>query len=484
MFVNKAKPLQSLQEITLLHTVMAKSVFIILTIVAHLGVLFSEDSCEYFQLMEHLNLTDSVRFLQSRPVDDWRKPSQVFIDSTVANIIQLEGMTQSLTSLLWLDMKWKNSFISWDPNKFCGMESMTIPLDLLWLPDLYIYEVMDGDASPVVNILEVKHDGSVKHSKPIRLVSACTLDIFGFPFDTQKCTITFGPYVHTVEQMTVLAASNSSVVTQRSRDNFSKRGEWELLHVDVQNRNLSFSGILYSQVKYTITLKRIPIVYVVNLICPAGLLIILDFSGMFISVTGGERLGFKITVVLGFLVLLLILNDQLPKTDVFPILGVFCGLCFALMIVSIMGTVGVLYMVEMSSVSSEVPSWMKKWVLKHMAKALLVKTSHTADTGADESIIGFSNSSIPRTSIRMKKATEKTSTKDSSEAILLKKVLLEILMIRRHLANAKLKEESQNDWHMVAYVLDRFICIFYFFSVVISMGILITVWAIPHIDSA
>ncbi|XP_041124800.1 5-hydroxytryptamine receptor 3A-like isoform X3 [Polyodon spathula] len=333
MFVNKAKPLQSLQEITLLHTVMAKSVFIILTIVAHLGVLFSEDSCEYFQLMEHLNLTDSVRFLQSRPVDDWRKPSQVFIDSTVANIIQLEGMTQSLTSLLWLDMKWKNSFISWDPNKFCGMESMTIPLDLLWLPDLYIYEVMDGDASPVVNILEVKHDGSVKHSKPIRLVSACTLDIFGFPFDTQKCTITFGPYVHTVEQMTVLAASNSSVVTQRSRDNFSKRGEWELLHVDVQNRNLSFSGILYSQVKYTITLKRIPIVYVVNLICPAGLLIILDFSGMFISVTGGERLGFKITVVLGFLVLLLILNDQLPKTDVFPILGVFCGLCFALMII-------------------------------------------------------------------------------------------------------------------------------------------------------
>ncbi|MGH0191658.1 UNVERIFIED_CONTAM: hypothetical protein FKN15_068418 [Acipenser sinensis] len=119
----------------------------------------------------------------------------------------------------------------------------------------------------------------------------------------------------------MVAASNSSVVTQLSRDNFSKRGEWELLHIDVQNLNLSFSGILYSQVKYTITLKRIPIVYVVNLICPAGFLIILDFAGMFISITGGERLGFKVTVVLGFLVLLLILNDQLPNTDVSPILG-------------------------------------------------------------------------------------------------------------------------------------------------------------------
>ncbi|XP_041077064.1 5-hydroxytryptamine receptor 3A-like isoform X2 [Polyodon spathula] len=426
--------------------------------------------------MEHLNLTDSVRFLQSRPVDDWRKPTEVFIDSTVANIIELEGKTQSLTSLLWLEMTWKNSFISWDPKEFCGMESMTIPLGLLWLPDLYIYEIMDDDVSPVINILQVKHDGSVKQSKPVRLVSACKLDIFGFPFDTQKCTVTFGPYVHTVEQMTMLAASNSSVVTQISRDNFSKRGEWELLHVDVQNLNLSFSGILYSQVKYTITLKRIPIVYVVNLICPAGILIILDFAGMFISVTGGERLGFKITVVLGFLVLLLILNDQLPNTEVSPILGVFCMLCFALMIVSIMGTVGVLYMVEMSSVSSEVPSWMKKWVLKHMAKALLVKTSHTADKGADESIIGFSNSSVRSTSIRMKKA----SKNHSKEAILLKKVLLEIVMIRRHLANTRLKEESQNDWHMVAYVLDRFICIFYFFSIVISMGILITVWLIPH----
>ncbi|XP_041077068.1 5-hydroxytryptamine receptor 3E-like isoform X4 [Polyodon spathula] len=385
---------------------MAKSVLIILIISAHLGVLFSEESCGYFPLMEHLNLTDSVRFLQSRPVDDWRKPTEVFIDSTVANIIELEGKTQSLTSLLWLEMTWKNSFISWDPKEFCGMESMTIPLGLLWLPDLYIYEIMDDDVSPVINILQVKHDGSVKQSKPVRLVSACKLDIFGFPFDTQKCTVTFGPYVHTVEQMTMLAASNSSVVTQISRDNFSKRGEWELLHVDVQNLNLSFSGILYSQVKYTITLKRIPIVYVVNLICPAGILIILDFAGMFISVTGGERLGFKITVVLGFLVLLLILNDQLPNTEVSPIL----------------------------------------------------------------------DSSVRSTSIRMKKA----SKNHSKEAILLKKVLLEIVMIRRHLANTRLKEESQNDWHMVAYVLDRFICIFYFFSIVISMGILITVWLIPH----
>ncbi|MGH0165223.1 UNVERIFIED_CONTAM: hypothetical protein FKN15_048474 [Acipenser sinensis] len=149
-------------------------------------------------------------------------------------------------------MTWKNNFISWDPNEFCGMESITIPLDLLWLPDLYIYEIMDEDVSPVVNVLEVKHDGSVKQTKPIRLVSACKLNIFGFPFDTQKCTITFGPYVHTVEQITMVAASNSSVVTQLSRDNFSKRGEWELLHIDVQNLNLSFNGILYSQVKYTL----------------------------------------------------------------------------------------------------------------------------------------------------------------------------------------------------------------------------------------
>ncbi|XP_058849874.1 5-hydroxytryptamine receptor 3A-like isoform X3 [Acipenser ruthenus] len=216
-----------------------------------LDVLFSENSCEYFQLMEHLKLTDSVRFLQSRPVDDWRKPTQVFIDSTVANIIQLEGTTQRLTSLLWLDMTWKNSFISWDPNEFCGMETITIPLDLLWLPDLYIYEIMDDDVSPVVNVLQVKHDGSVKQSNPVRLVTACKLDIFGFPFDTQKCTITFGPYVHTVEQITMVAASNSSVVTQLSRDNFSKRGEWELLHIDVQNLNFSFSGTLHSQVKYT-----------------------------------------------------------------------------------------------------------------------------------------------------------------------------------------------------------------------------------------
>lgn len=71
-----------------------------------------------------------------------------------------------------------------------------------------------------------------------------------------------------------------------------------------------------------------PILYVINLIVPAGFLVLVDVASMFIPMEGGERLGFKITVVLGFSVLLLILNDLLPNSEVTPILGESCTVCY------------------------------------------------------------------------------------------------------------------------------------------------------------
>lgn len=36
---------------------------------------------------------------------------------------------------------WKNERISWDPDKFCGITQISVPTDMLWRPDLFIYEM-------------------------------------------------------------------------------------------------------------------------------------------------------------------------------------------------------------------------------------------------------------------------------------------------------------------------------------------------------
>lgn len=60
----------------------------------------------------------------------------------------------------------------------------------------------------------------------------------------------------------------------------------------------------------------------VNLIVPLFLFLILDVASFFINEARGEKLSFKVTVLLSISVLLLILKDMLPSTeDRLPMIG-------------------------------------------------------------------------------------------------------------------------------------------------------------------
>lgn len=62
--------------------------------------------------------------------------------------------------------------------------------------------------------------------------------------------------------------------------------------------------------------------YVINLIVPLFYLLVLDLASFFISEARGEKLSFKVTVLLSISVLLLILQDMLPSTEeTLPMIG-------------------------------------------------------------------------------------------------------------------------------------------------------------------
>lgn len=62
--------------------------------------------------------------------------------------------------------------------------------------------------------------------------------------------------------------------------------------------------------------------YVIILIVPLFYLLVLDLASFFISDARGEKLSFKVTVLLSISVLLLILQDMLPSTeDRLPMMG-------------------------------------------------------------------------------------------------------------------------------------------------------------------
>ncbi|CAM9344046.1 unnamed protein product, partial [Lampetra planeri] len=71
-----------------------------------------------------------------------------------------------------------------------------------------------------------------------------------------------------------------------------------------------------------VTIFRKPMLYVINLIVPLFFLLVLDLASFFICDNSGEKLSFKVTVLLSISVLLLILKDILPSTeDELPMIG-------------------------------------------------------------------------------------------------------------------------------------------------------------------
>lgn len=60
---------------------------------------------------------------------------------------------------------------------------------------------VDDDVSQACPYVYINHTGHIRWDRMLRLVSACNLKIFSFPFDVQNCTFTFGSYMHTSKKI-------------------------------------------------------------------------------------------------------------------------------------------------------------------------------------------------------------------------------------------------------------------------------------------
>lgn len=66
---------------------------------------------------------------------------------------------------------------------------------------------MDVGKSPDIPYVYVRHHGEVQNYKPLQVVTACSLDIYNFPFDVQNCSLTFTSWLHTSEYTALRAGA-------------------------------------------------------------------------------------------------------------------------------------------------------------------------------------------------------------------------------------------------------------------------------------
>ncbi|KAM9773386.1 5-hydroxytryptamine receptor 3A isoform 2-T2 [Syngnathus typhle] len=315
------------------------------------GVESSEQVCSYHDVLNHLNLTtQTTLYYMTRPVKDYKKPTVVVLELILYAILDVREIDQTFIPYVWILTSWYNDHIFWDPEQFCGIMNISAPIELFWKPDLTIEEIVmlpcriEKDKAPPSPHLTIFHDGFVVMQNNHVLLSTCKLDIYQFPFDHQSCKLTFKSVVHSSQELQLLHAISSAEATQWSREGMRTQNEWIFVSATVVDNSSEF-GI--EQVVYTINMKRRPVLYIINFLLPVLFFLALDLASFFISDRGGEKLSFKVTVLLAVTVMQLLLNEVLPcSSNRIPLIAVYCIGIFALMLVSLLETIFVMYLME------------------------------------------------------------------------------------------------------------------------------------------
>ncbi|XP_028990944.3 5-hydroxytryptamine receptor 3A-like [Betta splendens] len=304
--------------------------------------------CSYDDVINHLKLNQTNSLLTlSRPVKDFMDPTIVYIQFILYAILDVRESDQSFIPYVWISMEWSNDHIEWDEKRFCGIKRIIVPTELLWKPDITIKEITEKEKTPPSPYLLIESDGWVKYRSDQVLISTCGMQVYKFPFDTQRCNLSFRSIMHSDEEISFNTNPNIATVTAWSHAIMANHSEWRLLSITPNKITVNNFGLNHSTIVYTISMQRRPVLYLVSFILPVVFFLCLDFASFLISDTGGEKLSFKITVLLAITVMQLILNEILPSSsDRIPLIAVYCIGIFTMMLLSLLETIVVMYLLQ------------------------------------------------------------------------------------------------------------------------------------------
>ncbi|XP_023269556.1 5-hydroxytryptamine receptor 3A-like isoform X1 [Seriola lalandi dorsalis] len=315
------------------------------------GIASSQTSdCSYGGLLNYLNLTSTNNVLEiTRPVKNWTTPTLVHLDMLLYGILEVDEKSQTVTSHIWFQMRWQNEFLTWNSSDFCGIDMLTIPRSRLWIPDVTIQEDASDSGSiqnsPLITLIP---SGSVLAKGIQRLTFTCQMNLFLFPFDIQHCSITFTSMNYNGETLKLATTTSDTTLTSISERIMITHGEWQLKTIEVFNYTPTQDNKSEIKLVYMIKIMRKPMLYVINLIIPLLYFLVLDLASFFINEARGEKLSFKVTILLSISVLLLILQDMLPSTEVnLPIIATYSVTIFTLVGISVLEAILVSFLMEL-----------------------------------------------------------------------------------------------------------------------------------------
>ncbi|KAL6113495.1 chrfam7a [Pungitius sinensis] len=305
-----------------------------------------------------------------RPVPNDSQNLTVELGINLIQILDVDEKNQVLTTNIWLNMLWEDSYLLWNASDYAGVTNVRFPPHLIWKPDILLYNSADArfDATSHTNIL-VSTNGSCFYLPPGLLKSTCKIDVRWFPFDVQRCELKFGSWTYG-------GWSLDLKLLEADLTDYIPNGEWDLVEVKGQRNEHYYKCCEepYVDITYTLVMRRRSLFYGLNLLIPCVLISALALLVFLLPADSGEKISLGITVLLSLTIFMLLVAEIMPATsNSVPLIAQYFATTMVIVSLSIIATVLVLQYHHHDPDGGKMPKWTRVILLNWCAWFLRMK---------------------------------------------------------------------------------------------------------------
>ncbi|XP_055938211.1 acetylcholine receptor subunit alpha-like 1 [Argiope bruennichi] len=446
-----------------------------------------------------------------RPVGNNSDRLTVKMGLRLSQLIDVNLKNQIMTTNVWVEQEWNDYKMRWDPDDYGGVTKLHVPAELIWLPDIVLYNNADGNYEVTIMTKAILHfDGMVHWKPPAIYKSSCLMDVEYFPFDEQTCFMKFGSWTYdgyTVDLKHKHQKEEEPEIPMGiDLSEFYLSVEWDIMAVPARRKERFYSCCEepYPDITYNITIRRKTLFYTVNLIIPCVAISFLSILVFYLPSDSGEKVSLSISIMLSLGVFFLLLSEIIPPTSLtVPLLGKYLLFTMILVSFSVMVTIAVLNVNFRSPATHRMAPWVRRVFLEILPKFLCMerpddgdnKSSDSSDTKSGVLIRTFDeviSDTVPGAILDRERivANEiecsyidghhgsslqlaETTSQERREKEEAERAVLNVRFIAQHMENLDSYSDIESDWQFVAMVLDRLFLWIFSIACIVGTGCII-----------
>ncbi|XP_055754791.1 5-hydroxytryptamine receptor 3A-like [Salvelinus fontinalis] len=224
--------------------------------------------------------------------------SNISVPLIVYETLSVDTKDLRFESHLQVMLSWEDPDLSWDTSVY-HHNMVVLPVSKIWTPELHVTNGVQTTTKHSNKDLLVHSNGTVEHMVIMNTVVGCEVNLYNYPFASDFCPIAINVWALKGCGMFL----NFGKVSKTS----ANRGDWL-----TENVKLDAKGGRDDRNYLWVSLKMRSENPFLSLVLPSILIIVSDVVSFALPLGGGERISFKVTLVLSFIMFLIILNDLLP----------------------------------------------------------------------------------------------------------------------------------------------------------------------------